>query len=376
MKSGKLQAESPVPVRYEFEDGTLLGKAYTYDSYCPASGGNKEGHDLVGGMEKPGDGVEIQLKVPQEGDYTLDIIYGKANDGAPDENGRLNSDDRADARVKLTVDVQEEEISLPNTIKSEYTSCYTVQKHLHKGNCTVRLEHAVGTYVLDSLVLTPVQETDEIALLYDADRSTKTETAYLAVAPQDGYYLLSSDTQGMHFLKRGLNYLSVPADGEAQPLSVRKTEEEITFMPAGDWTLRDGAVLGEQNGEAYLDGISCKGGKALLAFDAPEAGEYALTLQYSNNEEGGVHDYNVDLIERYVTLRVNGKKLQNIYCRNTYSWTSKNTVTVTVPLQQGKNVLVLSNDGAVKFRGRDTFAPHIFGVSLNPVNAFAGQRQS
>jgi hypothetical protein len=363
VKSGEEKRVSPIPERYEFEDGTLIGNAYTYDSYCPASGKNKAGHDMVGGMENEGDGVEISVDVPADGEYTLDFIYGNSNDGNWDEKGRQNPDDRADTRVKLSVNGNDEELSLPNTIKSEYTSCYTVVKTLSKGKVKIRLEHIQGTFVLDSLVLTPKAENDGIAVLYDEDRSNESDSVFLAVAPENGYYLVENKKT---FLKRGLNYIPSFLQDKTAPEIIR-TDDEISFINAEKFSLSDGARLSELEGEKYIDCVSSENGRAVLEINAERAGKYMLTLLYSNNEEGGVHDYNVDLIERYVSLSVNGKKQENVYCRNTYSWTTKNTVSAEISLKKGKNTIELSNDGAVKFNNRKAFAPYIFGVSVNPV---------
>ena len=89
-----------------------------------------------------------------------------------------------------------------------------------------------------------------------------------------------------------------------------------------------------------------------------------MTVEYANNDEGGVHSYNVDLIERYITVDVNGEKT-NLWCRNTYSWDTVKTVTLNIELNEGENVIAFSNDGSNKFNNRDSYAPHIYLVSVN-----------
>ena len=134
-------------------------------------------------------------------------------------------------------------------------------------------------------------------------------------------------------------------------------------------TLSGGAELKNADIYNYIDGINSKGGKAeLIIKNVEKAGKYRVTLTYSNNDEGGVHDYNVDLIERYVTVSVNGRKAGNIYCRNTYSWQSRNTVTFTVDLKEGNNNISFTNDGSENFNSNETSAPYIFAVSVNPAN--------
>ncbi|MBQ9228477.1 MAG: hypothetical protein IJ168_06535 [Eubacterium sp.] len=375
------------PVRYEFENGTLLGAAYTYDSYCPASGGNEEGNDTVGGMENEGDGVAINITVPEDGSYQLDFVYGNSNDGEWNENGRQDPNDRADTMALLTVDGETQEIALPNTIRSEYTSCYTVVAALEKGTHTVTVAHLSGTYVLDSLLVTPADDSAAIAVLPDEDRTKDGVTSYVAVAPQNGYYdmqvVTAADTvtvdgtalpldSGMTtlYLKRGLSYLDFSSAKTETPVLTLNEEKQGAVYTADNAVLTGSAIsvlLATPNGEVpYITGIEDRGGEASFTVTAAEAGPYRVTLDYANNEESGVHDYNVDLIETYVTVTVNGIPAGNVFCRNTYSWQTRKTVTFTVSLVQGENVITLLNDGSVRFDDRPTAAPSIFGISVNP----------
>jgi len=358
--------------RFEFEDGTLLGNAYTYKSYCPASKSEKSENDLVGGMENEGDGVEIKFSVSKADKYDLSVIYGNSNDGGYLENGRQDPDGRVHTKALLTLDGNEQEIYLPNTIKSEYTSCYVIENvELSKGEHTLSVKHIEGTYVLDSMVVEKSSSNGEFTCRIFEDEGADGKSVFLTVAPENGYYYLFTPVEIYNrtlYLKKGLNYIEYDEAIKYTPAPI-KQEKELNTVSLADIALADGAELKSINikGETkqYIDGISCNGGKAEFTFNAEKAGEYCLTLTYSNNDEGGVHDYNVDLIERFVTVSVNGEKVKNQYCRNTYSWESVNTVTLNIELKEGENVITLTNDGAVKFNGNDTFAPYIFGVAVN-----------
>ncbi len=371
-----------LPERYEFENGELLGKAYTYDSYCPTSG---ESEGMVGGIEKKGDGVEITVDILQDGEYFLDLIYGNSNDGEADENGRQNPSDRKYTKAVLSIDDNENEINLANTIKSEYTSCYSLKQNLKKGKHKIRLTHSQGTYVLDSLVVTPF-ENQSVCVLDDSDRTTKDNKSFLAVSPADGYYsiTLSGNSLSLNidgcdvktneigavtaYLRKGLNYIDVKTSDDIT-LSISKSEDEnissVALSP--DKAKLTGTAKLKTNSfkVKYIDSIDCKSGSAEYKFNAAKAGPYRITMSYSNNDEGGVHDYNVDLIERYVTVTANGKS-QNIYCRNTYSWDTFKTVTFNVNLKKGANTIVLSNNGLNKFNSKDTAAPYISNITVNP----------
>ena len=355
-----------LPVRYEFEDGKLLGGAYTYDSAYATTG---ETAGMVGGFENEGDGVKITFTTAESGYYNLDFIYGNSNDGR-------TTDDRDYTKALFTLDGGKEEILFPNTIKSEYTDCYNKKVYLRAGFHTLEMKHGEGTFVLDSLLVTPCTEKDTITLLKDGAR------AYIAVAPRDGYYniwasektaatldgiTISLDGMTTVYLRRGLNELetgvhcgTVIIYDNADPLTSQK-------FTAKDFLLSDGAYIEKDKyGTEYIDGISSEGGKAQIKINAPESGTYRVTLSYANNQEGGYHDYNVDLIEALLTAEVNGTS-QDMFCRNTYSRFTYKTMTFSVELEEGENVLTLSSSGNTCFDGRETYAPQIESITVNPV---------
>ncbi|MBR4767257.1 MAG: hypothetical protein IK085_10900, partial [Clostridia bacterium] len=146
--SSPYEATDTLPERFEFEHGTLLGDAYTYDS---AYGTTGEQNGMCGGFEKEGDGITLNFTVPEKGEYELSLIYGKCNDGP-------SPDDRKDAKAVFIFDGEESEISFPNTIKSEYTNKYTFTKNLAAGEHTITLIHKDGTFTLDSLLVKKAKE--------------------------------------------------------------------------------------------------------------------------------------------------------------------------------------------------------------------------
>ncbi len=376
--------------RYEFEDGTLLGNAYTYDSAYASTG---EDAGTVGGMENEGDGVTLTFSVPEDGTYNLDVIYGNSNDGEYDEeSGKQNPDDRTDSVSLFSLDGENEsELTFANTIKSEYTDCMTLTYELEAGEHTVTFKHCTGTIVLDSLVISTADEDNSLACLKDADRTTDTVKSYLVVAPSDGYYnvSISDDSistayvnnrefeaadENVVYLMRGLNYIDIESADEIEAFGVTEIEEDSDYsadsivLLASDAVVSNGASISanEYLNIDYIDGISTEGGKAQFTINAETAGTYAVTLKYANNDEGGVHDYNVDLIERYITVGVNGES-QNIYCRSTYSWDTYKTVTCYVTLTQGENVIELSHEDN-DLNSSNSSAPYISSVSVSKIS--------
>ena len=135
---------------------------------------------------------------------------------------------------------------------------------------------------------------------------------------------------------------------------------ESIRVDASEMSLSGSAVLDG----AHIDGISSEGGRAEFTVNVSEAGDYRMTVAYANNDEGGVHSYNVDLIERYITVKANGKT-QTLWCRNTYSWDTVKTATINIELEAGENTVVFTNDGSVKFNNTTSHAPHIYYVTVN-----------
>ena len=355
-----------IPVRYEFETGRLLGSAYTYDSAYATTG---ELQGMVGGIEKEGDGVQLNIFAPSTGTYTFDLVYGKHNDsGIPQQ--------RDFATANFTLDGKTTEIRLSNTIKSEYTNLYTMTLELTAGLHSIKFTHNDGTYVLDSCLLYKATEEKEISVL--PDKGDK--TAFLAVAPYDGWYTFSGlcenttvtvdgisknlCNEATVYLRRGLNEItaSKPCD-----LEIFKADESgfTSEIKAAEMTLSDGAeLLTDKYGNTFVDSISNLGGRAAFKVTVPQKGDYRVTLTYANNAEGGVHSYNVDLIERYATFTANGKSL-DVYCRNTFSRYNFKTVTFTMALEEGENTVEITNSGSYIFNNMTACAPQISGITVN-----------
>ena len=355
-----------LPVRYEFEHGIRQGLTYTYDSAYATTG---ELQGMVGGLENPGDSVTVKFNIPTDDYYDLSVIFGNSNDGPTPAH-------RVDTMAIMTLDGQSEEIYFPNTIKSEYTDKMTFVRYLKKGEHTLTIEHGKGTFVVDSLLVRRHEEIDEITLLADSDRTNDTTQSFLAVAPFDGFYNMTTDiatdfsvdgasayTDGdcTVYLRKGLNYIDFEATKPVD-CTVKVTDKAnySVTVSADKMTLSDGATLIND----HIENISCNNGSAGFKVNVPATGNYRLTVAYSNNDEGGVHSYNVDLIERYITVDVNGTK-ENLWCRNTYSWDTVKTTTMNISLAEGENTITFTNDGSVKFNNRDSYAPYIFSVTVN-----------
>ncbi len=136
-------------------------------------------------------------------------------------------------------------------------------------------------------------------------------------------------------------------------------------IKAEDITLSGKAeLLTDKYGVTYIDNISNLGGKAEFNVNVPADGDYRVTILYANNSEGGVHDYNVDLIERYLTVSV-GDETKDVFTRNTFSKYTYKTMTFNLSLKAGDNKIAITNSGNTIFHGMEAFAPQIAEITVN-----------
>ncbi|MCC8022675.1 MAG: carbohydrate-binding protein, partial [Clostridiales bacterium] len=397
--SVEAQTNENRPVRYEAEDAKLSGNAKkTSTAYA------NSGKSVVASIDSPDSAVEFQVEAEKAGTYRLDVVYGNGNDGD-------TTDDRTDAVHHLYVDGQyETAVTYANTLSDEYLEAVSLYVDLEAGSHAVRFSksgpdgEAAGTAALDCIDLTYVCAPEEAVpadvyrALDDRTGTNEEKTAYLLVVPEDGYYTVeaavtaASDARvalsldgleagvlqsegrdtafAVLYLRRGLNTLELEHGGEAVCTGVSAarytgdTDTSVITAAAADAVLDGTAALEADTSGEYLTGIDSAGGSAAFTVACEAAGTYRMTVRYANNEEGGVHDYNVDLVERYAVVSVNGRE-QTVYFRSTYSWDTYKTVTFAVELEAGENTIVFTNDGRYQFNGQVSCAPHLASFTLN-----------
>lgn len=401
--------------RYEAEDTDLFGTAKkASDSAYAASG--KQLVRMNSGRES---GVEFDITAHTAGTYTLDLVYGNGANGVQTDKDGAVTDKGVRSPVEVTLFLDDREagtLTLDSTIKDDFTGCCSVDVTLPQGDHEIRFvlaknEAISETLTFDFLDVTLQSEQAADDFLYavaDEKTTSDTQTSFLILAKEDGYHDIRFTAQSAPtaltlngttvenaafqtsaapvyscklYLRRGLSYLAVNVPN-AQDVQVAKTEDAatgLTVFSADSLGIAGGAerkipeadstqTAGKTNDLPYIDNITCENGaSAQITCLTPADGYYQLTFLYSNNEEGGVHDYNVDLVERYITLSVNGEKLGNTYFRSTYSWEAYKTKTVTVYLKQGTNIITMQNDGSYRFNGRVTAAPRIAEVTVAPL---------
>ncbi len=404
--------------RYEAEDAALLGTSEIRENVAYAASQGS----LVYADSAEESGVEFTVDVPEDGTYALDLIYGNGANGMQyNEDGTVaDKGERTTVELSLSVDGKEAQSvwGLPSTLKDDFTNLISPTVDLTKGTHTIRfilLQNTEfnQTVSFDFLDVTPLVDDavpDATYCVKNTGKSNHNSTAFWVIPSVNGYYKLHFSCQtaptaltvngttveavpfrrldnGEYrctvFLRAGINLLSVDAE-DADITEVYWFDggenDNVTDYFAKDFKLSGTAKLeipaakstaSQAIGaliDTYADGIhSDSDGSASITYTAPQAGYYQFMFTYTNNEEGGAHDYNVDLVERYITLSVNGEKRGNTYFRNTYSWETLGCKVVTVYLEAGENTIAFSNDGSYKFNGKTAFAPGISRVAVSPI---------
>ena len=269
--------------------------------------------------------------------------------------------------------------------------CVTITADLKKGKNTIYinvLNDAVLT--LDFVDVSKIPEYYGVLNTYfspiKSRNAHKNENAWSVYAPYDCYYFLrlsettdsivingiSGKTSSIseYYLHRGYN--KIVLDDNVVLKEVYLVDNAIThsIISPADMQVFNGATLEDDENTSSGKRIgwiaSDKGSYATFNVNVKEAGYYNFTIEYANNEEGGFHAYNVDLIERYITVSINGENQGNYFFRSTYSWETYKTKTIVLHLDEGDNEIKLANDGSYSFNNRVTYAPNIGDIQVNP----------
>ncbi len=206
--------------------------------------------------------------------------------------------------------------------------------YLPQGASTMLLETASGDAVLGDLIFTYLGDEENVTSIDASQLTIYGTNAYL----EEQEYATSSD--GLVLTELGIG-------------------QDVS---RSDLTDEENKALAESN---YAE----------ITVTADTAGVYSLGITYSNDEPAPVmlksdgttyvHPYNVDLVERYMQISVNGNEPETVYFRNTYSWDSYRTVEVLVTLQEGENTIRFYNDNSYQFSSLvNSTAPVISSLTI------------
>ncbi len=358
--------------RFEAEDAKYDGNTFVPEwiSYASSKG------LVVKGLDKEST-IKFTVDVDKAGLYSLNFVYAN---GAV-EQGRISAD------AQISINGKEHNVKFPSTIKDEYMECVTITADLKKGKNTIHinvLNDAVLT--VDFIDVSPFDDTnpDIYFAPLQSRNADENENAYSIIVEYGGHYKLSytddrlpdaangvTYKEEIKYLHRGYNKIVLDNNlSLAKVESAQSIDKNTYTITPVDMKIFNGATLEDDENTTSGKRIgwiaSDKGSYATFNVNVKDAGYYNFTIEYANNEEGGFHAYNVDLIERYITFTVNGENRGNHFFRSTYSWEHYKTKTVVLYLESGDNEIKLSNDGSYSFNNRVTYAPNIGSIQVNP----------
>ncbi|MCC3765133.1 Ig-like domain-containing protein [Glycomyces sp. TRM65418] len=193
------------------------------------------------------------------------------------------------------------------------------------------------------------------------------------------------------FLLGGVNKITVQG---AKGLKVdRLTVAASDALDASVYEAEDADIAGTatatdrslaSGGEA-VTGIGGEPGNGnTLTFDAvevPEAGRYALTFRYSNEEQSPATHYNPDPVARYALVSVNGADPIRVIFPHSFHENNFWELTVVVDLAEGVNAIAIGGEEKPQFDGatyasdtwpgvllRSQYAPDLDRIAVTPLS--------
>ena len=182
-----------------------------------------------------------------------------------------------------------------------------------------------------------------------------------------------SDRSMNVFLMAGINRLTFETISKAESATTVTVGVDYIELTAGHGRIETYEAEAEDNtlsGTAVvMDDPAASGGQYVaqvgngpdntLQFNhvsVPSSGTYRMVVHFANAEKKGDHQYNIQVVDRYAEITVNGRNLQRAYFRNTFSWSAYRTRVIDVDLDAGNNTIKFSNPSA--------HAPHIDKIEI------------
>lgn len=364
-------------IRYQAEDAKISGikktekrKLLIKDVYYASSG------SLVSTSTNSNYKLAYTINAPIDSFYRIDVVYG--NEYSPTNN----KVDRTFATTYYSIDNSNYNLLyLPNTINKICTNSVSINTYLTAGQHTISFantnqdgQQCIGTVTYDFIDVMPVTN---IELSPQITRIS--EDKQIIVSEENAYYEIEFysacdltvnsisygkvDGKKTIFLLSGINII----DCKEQYTLTKLTElpHTLTLIYNGITTYED---TYSPSGFSMNDATGIDNNITLQA-SVEKAGVYALTMYYSNNEEIGTHDYNVELVERYAKIVIGNDDPQIVYFRNTYSYDSYSTKTIFVYLDTGTTNVTIYNDNSIIWNDNMTYLPRIVKIDMYDVLA-------
>ncbi|MCM1305874.1 MAG: hypothetical protein NC037_00365 [Bacteroides sp.] len=349
------EIESDFTNRYEAEAANVSGnsnnkKVIKNPTYA-ASG------KLVKGISNDAK-LNFNIEVPSDGKYLIKICYanGFSLDGSPDS--------RANIEGHIEIDGASQSVLYENTLSDVTSAMKCVEADLKQGRHAISLfgDENIAYDFIDVTLIGDYgkpyvfKQDGKAVSIYDGNANT-----LMFVVPSSGYYNLTLDCESevyfhetylgvlrscLIYMEKGINFVHL--DGERSG-TITAASQSVSLVTDVAFSYRE---VFASNGRF----VSGSDNFVEFKINVADGGLYALNLDYASNQQIGEHAYNVQQVERYAVLEINGVK-QTIYFRSTYSWETYLVKTVYVNLAAGENTVKLYNDGSYAWNGNTPYMP-------------------
>lgn len=176
------------------------------------------------------------------------------------------------------------------------------------------------------------------------------------------------------FLQKGVNLLRLrnPSDNAIVlgSISFEKVEKDVKTYEAEEGTLTGNTRV--ENSEyassgKFVAGIGRGKENALeIRFEVPEGNYYSLVIRYSNEETLGTHAYNLNVVDRYCRLIIDGEE-RDLFFRYTGGMDGFSTRILYLYLEKGVHTLRFENPNTeVSPAYVSVYGPNVDCISITP----------
>lgn len=148
------------------------------------------------------------------------------------------------------------------------------------------------------------------------------------------------------YLAKGINIIDIDTtvDAGIDRMTVWAVSSSSVTVEAEEASGDFDTAKSKYAGVTYVTEIAANKYGLELDVTVDEAGLYAMQIFQSNDKLCGTHWYNIKIIDRYLSVSVNGGDGVRYFFPNTFSKDTFREKTVTVELNAGKNTIRLYND--------------------------------
>jgi hypothetical protein len=359
--------------------------------------------------------LDFAVEVPADGRYDLRVLASTFNQDPKAAQGPTNVFLRIDGKA-----AGETELFLPLGYKPSVLNHVDTVVPLTRGRHVLTLatrsldgqRRTIGNALVDRITLSRAPDAGQ-AMVYDAQDAVLRNGAatFWVYAARDGLAQLAVDGGGRAvmqvngrdmaagssaeaFLLAGINKVVVRGAGVQRlrvadlPGTTGRNYEAEAAQVAGSARIAPASLA--SGGRAVFDIGGAPGNGNTLTFTnvtATRAGDYALTVRFSNDEQSKATHYNPDPLARIARISVNGAApvlatFPNSFHRNNW-W----EMTVPVTLNAGANTIRFSGEEQPDWGGktyasqvwpqvllRSRYAPNIDRITVTPLPGAAAAR--